>query len=314
MTRLFYAQSGVIFVLLFGFAALSVFFLVSHALALTASAGGCGCIVAEVPWWRWLLSVFSLGFLLFSGFHLMRLLRTQRKFHQGLSAQEAPLTAELRRAGGRYRASIRLISSEESEAFTTGFFRPRIVVSTALIEQLTREELEAVLAHEALHARFFHPFFSLVLMLGRAVFRIPQPILDYLRFLSEQEADRAALRVATVPVLARALIKVMQSQSVPVPETVPAFSSTNLRLQQLLKEPLRFSRTMLLGQSLLILSGIAAIVGVVALFMSAPEVYAASGGMCPGSAIPYCVRQTVQSIAPIQHYFPANASVVFTAY
>jgi Zn-dependent protease with chaperone function len=68
------------------------------------------------------------------------------------------------------------------EAFTTGLLRPRIVVSEAVVEGLSDAELDALLLHEAAHARRHDPLRLLVagfcrdlvffLPLGHALFRL----------------------------------------------------------------------------------------------------------------------------------------------
>ena len=51
------------------------------------------------------------------------------------------------------QTDVLVIASRRPHAFTIGFLRPRIVVSTGLIELLDERELRSVLAHERHHAR-----------------------------------------------------------------------------------------------------------------------------------------------------------------
>lgn len=47
---------------------------------------------------------------------------------------------------------VRVVESGEPLAFAVGLSRPRILVSTSLLEQINRRSLEAILAHERAHA------------------------------------------------------------------------------------------------------------------------------------------------------------------
>jgi Zn-dependent protease with chaperone function len=72
-------------------------------------------------------------------------------FVQGV--RSAALSHQLRRAASLELApGVGLIESEQPFALTAGWVRPRVLVSTALSERLTREQLDVVLAHEHAHA------------------------------------------------------------------------------------------------------------------------------------------------------------------
>lgn len=107
---------------------------------------------------------------------------------------------------------IDVVRLDRPLAFTYGLFRPRVCVSTALLESLIDDELQAVLLHEAWHVERRDPLrFSIVQALKSTLVFIPE--LQRLANLSivtmEIAADRHVLAQMGHPqALARALLKV----------------------------------------------------------------------------------------------------------
>jgi Zn-dependent protease with chaperone function len=84
-------------------------------------------------------------------------------------------------------------------AFCAGAVRPRIYVSTATLDALDDEQLAAVIAHEAHHARQRDPLRVLIArVLSDALFFLPATRRLGARYeeLAELSADRAALRAS----------------------------------------------------------------------------------------------------------------------
>jgi Zn-dependent protease with chaperone function len=103
-------------------------------------------------------------------------------------------------------------------AFCAGVLRPRIYVSTATVDALDDEQLAAVLAHEAHHARQRDPLRVLVArVLADALFFLPaaRRLGDRYEDLAELAADRAALRASggQVAPLASALLSLEATNS-----------------------------------------------------------------------------------------------------
>lgn len=105
--------------------------------------------------WNYLLvtlsgTVFLLQavFLLFGG---ARLFRTTHKMKQAslTAGMNCPALATLAPEYGR--RDLVVLCSDTVAAQTIGLFRPRVVLSTALAELLSGEELQAVIAHEEAH-------------------------------------------------------------------------------------------------------------------------------------------------------------------
>lgn len=312
MTRFYYLQIGVLALFLAALIGGSIFLFANQAGTLLSTNESCGCTVAALPWWSWILTIAAAGFLALVAYHVITTLTAQIHFHTTLAVQRIALPESLRLRAARHRIRLQLISADHMEAFTTGFVKPRVVVSTALLEKLSGQELEAVLAHEARHARAYHPLLTFILTIAQKVLLLPRAVVEYLRFLAEREADNAALRFANVRVLAAALVKVLRDEPQAVPVTVHAFSTTTLRVKKLLHEPLGIPRSMFWMQSGLLVLGLAVVTAVVGLFLMSSEVHAATGEMC--TILPYCAKQTLQSIPavtalPLQMNIPALLTI-----
>ncbi len=118
-----------------------------------------------------------------------------------------------RRAGG-HCVPVLLLGSEMPVAFTWGLVRPRVVLSTWMVEHLDRKELEAVLAHELAHAvgRDCRTIW-LATLLRDATFYLPWAWRARRAVITGKEllADDAAVAATGRPVvLASAIAKVWQ--------------------------------------------------------------------------------------------------------
>lgn len=102
------------------------------------------------------------------------------------------------------------VVDDEPYAFTFGVCRPRVVVSTGLVEVATHDELVAVLRHEGYHVRNRDPLKVLALRTWAAAFFLVPVVGAVLhRILDSQElkADRAAVRDCGISPVAGALLK-----------------------------------------------------------------------------------------------------------
>jgi beta-lactamase regulating signal transducer with metallopeptidase domain len=144
------------------------------------------------------------------------------------------LAAAMRRTG----VTARCLATDRSVAFCTGAWRPRIHVAKGLGHSLRSDELDAVLLHEAAHARRRDP-------LRRAMWRaasdllVPFPVVRCLaeRAIEAEElaADRAAIRCLGPEPVAGALLSLAADVS---PATAAAFGGcADARVAQLLGEP-----------------------------------------------------------------------------
>jgi beta-lactamase regulating signal transducer with metallopeptidase domain len=112
--------------------------------------------------------------------------------------------------------AVQVVSTDEVLCFCTGLLRPRIVVSTGLVELLDQAELEAVLAHEASHRRRRDPLRLMVADVAiRGLFFVPAlpDLARAARVTTELEADAAAVDRYGNTNLLRALRSVLEAVS-----------------------------------------------------------------------------------------------------
>jgi hypothetical protein len=90
-----------------------------------------------------------------------------------------------------------LFAGDRPQAFCSGLIRPRIYLSTGALRALQPEELDAVFAHEAHHARYRDPlriFFARVLSDSLFFLPVLRRLADRYAALAELAADAAAVR------------------------------------------------------------------------------------------------------------------------
>lgn len=135
-------------------------------------------------------------------------------------------------------------------AMTMGFIQPKIVLSTALMNLLDEDELDAVIAHEMLHQQNRDPLTIFLMTLFSATMWYI-PILKWFnkqyRIMKELAADEFAIQKQDTPLhLSSALLKMLKiGQLAKMPFTYASFADTsvNYRIDYMLnplKEP-RFS-------------------------------------------------------------------------
>lgn len=166
--------------------------------------------------------------------HTQGLTRALRRRAQPLPAPLAHLAMELDLAGG-----LILVDDASPYTFTQGFWRPRIWLSTALLDLLDDGELRAVLCHERHHVRQRDPLrVFLGRSLARGMFFLPlaAALRDAYLVGKEVEADVAAQ--ATEP-LATALLKLLRAgRTLPAAASLAAvgpMDATRARIDRLLR-------------------------------------------------------------------------------
>ena len=142
---------------------------------------------------------------------------------------------------------VRLIKDDElNAAFTYGLIRPRIYVSTGLLNKLSRDELRAVLLHEIHHKKNRDPLrFFLLSFLEDAFFYLPIGgyIKRRLQHIKERAADDAVIDRTKDPLgLAGALLKVAGHNGserdimVLQPASIKGFGFIEARIRRLVGE------------------------------------------------------------------------------
>jgi hypothetical protein len=114
-------------------------------------------------------------------------------------------------------AAVGVLRSRRQGAFCVGLLRPRVVITSALLDALDPDERRAVVEHELSHARGGAP---LKLMLGhlavRTLFWVPvlRDLADRHVLLAELEADRAAIAATSPSALAGALSQALEAPAI----------------------------------------------------------------------------------------------------
>jgi Zn-dependent protease with chaperone function len=109
-------------------------------------------------------------------------------------------------------AQVAFIQSPQPMAFCFGFLRPRICLSTSLVDLLSTPQLQAALLHEDYHRRRFDPLrILLVEAIGAALFFLPvvQEWRTLYKIKLELNADRYAVEKAGKAALAGALHRLL---------------------------------------------------------------------------------------------------------
>lgn len=209
----------------------------------------------HIPFSSLAIVVFALA----SGAGLVQTLRAYRRERRFLSA--LPLTpiatGPLHEYAARVGVGLFALHSSRPVAFCAGLLRPRLVVSTGLLERLDAEEQRAVLVHELVHARSREPLkCMLARMAARTFFWLPAlgALLERYLLLKELVADREAVTRTSRAALAGALTQVIAQ---PTPAGAVGMSEfAAARIDRLFEPEARLPRLMRPRQ--LLMSGLAA--------------------------------------------------------
>ena len=115
------------------------------------------------------------------------------------------------------QTKARLLPIELPFIAQVGFWNPEIIVSQGILETLTTEQFDAVLAHEQAHATYHDTFWFFSFgCLRRLTFWLPnsENLWQELLLLRELRADRIAAQTIDPLVLAEALITLVRSPMV----------------------------------------------------------------------------------------------------
>ncbi|MFH8621024.1 M56 family metallopeptidase [Streptomyces vietnamensis] len=252
--------------------AASAFFIIMAVLFVTAHHG----TAPAEPWHRAEMALaLSLAAVGWAGSHVLlyRWLRDTRRLHRHIEDHLVPLSPALARAAARTGLDDRVVELDGSQAtaFTYGSWRPRIVVSRALVAQLKDGELDAVLEHERTHLGRLDPLRRSLLAVAGATFWYV-PLLRHWQSLQvvrqEIAADRRAVESCGRRAVAGALLAVSRETEPTAAGPVAAMSNPALlgaRIAHLeglqVAEPPMLTRRLILV-SALGLTGIVTVVGV----------------------------------------------------
>lgn len=128
------------------------------------------------------------------------------------------------------RAALVLVNTPQPFALCFGFLKPRICLSTGLVELLSPTQLRAALWHEDYHRQHYDPLRILLLEAIRtALFFLPvaQELCTLLKIKLELDADRYAVGKAGKAALAGALHRLLTTSAWPIQGVVTAGLSAN---------------------------------------------------------------------------------------
>lgn len=173
--------------------------------------------------------------IVFNAYRGVNLLLKHRRFQSALRA-----ISELQDQSNVFR-----IVSDHFFVFSSGLWSPQAFISSQLLEQLSAEELEVVLAHEQAHCQRRDVLRRLLLSFA-GLFHLPttrQHLLNDLELAHEQICDIAAVqKVGDRFLVAKTIIKIARQLKLMSPKSkfgVAAFdgSHIDIRIQQLLEQP-----------------------------------------------------------------------------
>lgn len=180
--------------------------------------------------------------LIFTIWHISsQLIHTARMKKRLEQYREKTLTNELNQTCGSEKEEFIIISHPAPMAITMGFVRPKIVISTGLINLLTNDELEAVITHEMYHKANRDPLKIFILSLCASTIGYI-PILKWFnqqyRIIQEVLADEFAIKKQQTTVhLGSALLKMLKvgmAKKMPFAYASFADTSVNYRIEYIL--------------------------------------------------------------------------------
>ena len=188
----------------------------------------CNFSAYKIPIWMGLLVVVS-G-IIFSSIRVLVDLCKLQKFLKQLSILDSPPAC----FSASFPINRILVFQNEVVcwAFSAGLFRPKIYLSTGLIQLMTVEEIQAILKHEEYHCRQFDPLRNLIInFLSDSMFFLPacRRLQRNFQISSEKAADQFAICYGSSPLeLSKALIKLFRARNQVQKFIFVSFSQGNL--------------------------------------------------------------------------------------
>lgn len=155
-----------------------------------------------------------------------------------------------------------LLPSDTPAAFTLGWLKPRIYLTSGLLEQCDSEDIACILNHEQAHQRRRDNLNQLLARMFTSVLpqRLVQRQLDDYNLLCEQACDQDATRFQPADQIAGTLLKVARLQSRRLPSGATTFVGGHVeeRIMAVLKQqhakPRSILSLALIGITLLLVS------------------------------------------------------------
>jgi Zn-dependent protease with chaperone function len=166
----------------------------------------------------WLSYNLAIGCLGFAAFYLLKLTLTGWQI-----LQQVRTYPEIKLNGKK----VRLLDLPHAYIAQIGFWQPELVITQGLLDNLDKEHLAAVLAHEQAHYRYRDTFcFFWLGWIRQLTIWLPQTaaMWEELLVLRELRADRWASKQTNPLLVAEALLLVVQNRSIFTEDFCTAFS------------------------------------------------------------------------------------------
>ncbi|MCD9026524.1 M56 family metallopeptidase [Cohnella silvisoli] len=210
------------------------------------------------------------GLILFSIIMLCRQLIQQVKLYKKWktyidSKSNPEMTKRFIKKFNKENLRIEVILDSSIIAMTAGLIKPRVILSSGLIERFNDQEMEAILFHEMYHSKFRHPLQLLILtMIAESLAFLPimKSLVHHYKIWMELLADRFAIyHMGSEIQLAQVLLAVLKNNQVKSQGYGVHFvnESVNYRLKQLIdpQTPIRIpffkQKTLLLSVIVLVM-------------------------------------------------------------
>ena len=157
---------------------------------------------------------------------------------QVISRKNPKLSQHLQSLFPDWETEIIVVEDERFVALAIGFFRPRIVVSTHVLERFSHLEVKAIMLHERYHCQHHDGrilFLSRIMVDAFGYLPIVKPVVRYYETWKELFADRYAMdQMGTEYYLGNVLFKLAKHRQQDQPcRTAVHFASTTLQYRVL---------------------------------------------------------------------------------
>ncbi|MFD0682004.1 MULTISPECIES: M56 family metallopeptidase [unclassified Paenibacillus] len=167
--------------------------------------------------------------------------------------------------------TILVLRESSPLAFAVGFMRPKIVISTGLLDLLSPEEVKAVLLHERYHCQCHHPLKKWITGLFiKSMEYVPviKSLGAHFEIWIELQADRYVMKKTNTPlILGSALMKLIKVHNkFKMVRVSFAEHAINYRLQQIIDPDKPIAATLFTGRCVFISSAVMLVMSMIVMF------------------------------------------------
>lgn len=197
-----------------------------------ADACGCSQYVTSATF-SWPIVLSSIGVIIISALIILALAKSIRMFIRTYQFEKTLRSTVVNSTESK---GIKIYRSNATQplAVCIGLFTPRIYITTSLEELLSPVELWAVIRHELDHAIHRDPLYRFIVNSVQVFFPGFRKMFAHYQALPELAADEA---IADDTALQRALIKMLEADTIQPKLAATFFSAAELRINRLLGNP-----------------------------------------------------------------------------